>query len=98
MWKDANGADPRPDLAPDIVNNSWGSSVQDPWYQEVVTSWRTAGIFPAFSNGNSGPGCNTTGSPGSYTGSYASGAFDSGNARIDLPFPVPFYGKTYRSA
>lgn len=77
---DANGADPRPDLAPDIVNNSWGSSVQDPWYQDVVDSWRTAGIFPAFSNGNSGPGCNTAGSPGSYVSSYASGAFDSGNA------------------
>ncbi|MFD8590889.1 S8 family serine peptidase [Streptomyces sp. NPDC059637] len=77
---DANGANPRPDLAPDIVNNSWGSSVQDPWYQDVVTSWRAAGIFPAFSNGNSGPGCNTAGSPGSYVSSYASGAFDSGNA------------------
>ncbi|MFJ2026717.1 S8 family serine peptidase [Streptomyces sp. NPDC087897] len=77
---DASGANPRPDLAPDIVNNSWGSSTQDSWYQEIVTSWRTAGIFPAFSNGNSGPGCNTAGSPGSYLSSYASGAFDSNNA------------------
>ncbi|MET8572086.1 S8 family serine peptidase [Streptomyces sp. NPDC004783] len=76
---DASGANPRPDLAPDIVNNSWGSSAQDPWYQEVVASWRTAGIFPAFSNGNNGPGCNTAGSPGSYISSYASGAFDSSN-------------------
>jgi subtilisin family serine protease len=77
---DLNGENPRPDLAPDIVNNSWGSSVYDPWYAEVVSSWVAAGIFPAFSNGNSGPSCNTSGSPGSYTISYSSGAFDVNNA------------------
>jgi subtilisin family serine protease len=77
---DPAGANPRPDLAPDVVNNSWGSTVLDPWYKEVVQSWRDAGIFPAFSNGNSGPGCNTSGSPGTYTNSYSSGAFDINNA------------------
>ncbi|PZF97792.1 S8 family serine peptidase [Micromonospora deserti] len=77
---DLAGANPRPDLAPDIVNNSWGSSAYDPWYTETVSSWVAAGIFPAFSNGNSGPGCNTSGSPGSYTISYSSGAFDVNNA------------------
>ena len=76
---DPAGANPRPDLAPDVVNNSWGSAVIDPWYKEVVQSWRDAGIFPAFSNGNSGPGCNTSGSPGAYTNSYSSGAFDINN-------------------
>ncbi|HEX6968954.1 MAG TPA: S8 family serine peptidase [Micromonosporaceae bacterium] len=77
---DLNGANPRPDLAPDIVNNSWGSSLSDPWYMEIVSSWVAAGIFPAFSNGNSGPSCNTSGSPGRYTISYSSGAFDVNNA------------------
>nr|WTB30391.1 S8 family serine peptidase [Streptomyces sp. NBC_00830] len=77
---DAAGQNPRPDLAPDIVNNSWGANVYDAWYRTVVQSWRDAGIFPAFSNGNNGPGCNTAGSPGSYTNSYASGAFDINNA------------------
>ncbi|MEO3779570.1 S8 family serine peptidase [Micromonospora sp. B11E3] len=77
---DINGANPRPDLAPDIVNNSWGSTTYDPWYTETVSSWVAAGIFPAFSNGNSGPSCNTSGSPGSYTISYSSGAFDVNNA------------------
>jgi subtilisin family serine protease len=72
---DAAGANPRPDLAPDIVNNSWGSGVIDTWYKDVVQSWRDAGIFPAFSNGNSGPSCNTSGSPGAYVNSYSSGAF-----------------------
>ncbi|MQY14589.1 hypothetical protein SRB5_47570 [Streptomyces sp. RB5] len=73
---DRQGNNPRPEMAPDVVNNSWGSTVYDPWYSDVVASWREAGIFPAFSNGNSGPGCNTSGSPGSYAMSYSSGAYD----------------------
>jgi subtilisin family serine protease len=74
---DRNGQNPRPDLAPDVVNNSWGSAANfDPWYSDVIRSWVAAGIFPAFSNGNTGPGCNTAGTPGSYTGTYASGATD----------------------
>ncbi|WP_406860215.1 S8 family serine peptidase [Streptomyces sp. HUAS MG47] len=77
---DAAGQNPRPELAPDVVNNSWGSAVLDTWYKTTVQAWRDAGIFPAFSNGNSGPGCNTAGSPGSYVNSYSSGAFDSNNA------------------
>ncbi|GGZ62351.1 hypothetical protein GCM10010387_64800 [Streptomyces inusitatus] len=77
---DRAGQNPRPDLAPDIVNNSWGSSAHTPWYKDVVNSWRAAGIFPAFSNGNNGPGCATSGSPGDYVASYSSGAFDSANA------------------
>ncbi|WP_405684401.1 S8 family serine peptidase [Streptomyces sp. NBC_00057] len=76
---DLTGGSPRPDLAPDVVNNSWGGDGFDPFYQEIVTAWRAAGIFPAFSNGNSGPSCNTSGSPGSYLSSYSSGAFDINN-------------------
>ncbi|WP_406422137.1 S8 family serine peptidase [Streptomyces sp. NBC_00842] len=76
---DLNGANPRPDLAPDVVNNSWGGDGFDPFYQEIVAAWRAAGIFPAFSNGNTGPSCNTSGSPGSYVSSYSSGAFDINN-------------------
>ncbi|MDQ3579376.1 MAG: carboxypeptidase regulatory-like domain-containing protein, partial [Actinomycetota bacterium] len=62
---------------------SWGSSngaTIDPWYRATVQAWRAAGIFPSFSNGNSGPGCNTSGSPGDNTESYASGAFDINGA------------------
>ncbi|MFE3287327.1 S8 family serine peptidase, partial [Streptomyces sp. NPDC059233] len=77
---DANGQNPRPDLAPHVVNNSWGGPGGDTWYQEIVDTWRAAGIFPAFSNGNSGPGCSTSGSPGDYASSYSSGAFDINNA------------------
>ena len=74
------GTNPRPELAPDVVNNSWGSAIPDPWYDDIVASWVAAGIFPSFSNGNSGPGCNTSGSPGIASVSYSSGAFDINNA------------------
>jgi Subtilase family/Proprotein convertase P-domain/Carboxypeptidase regulatory-like domain len=77
---DLNGANPRADLRPNIVNNSWGGPGNDAWYRDTVSSWRAAGIFPAFSNGNSGPACGTAGSPGDYPESYASGAFDINGA------------------
>ncbi|WP_371784524.1 S8 family serine peptidase [Streptosporangium subroseum] len=75
-----NGQNPRPDLAPDIVNNSWGGAGFDPWYKETVEAWVAAGIFPAFANGNvTGAGCNSSGSPGQYLSSYSAGAFDINN-------------------
>ncbi|MFG2432193.1 S8 family serine peptidase [Streptomyces sp. NPDC048590] len=74
---DADGKNPRPDLAPDVVNNSWGADIIDTWYKSMVQAWVDAGIFPSFSNGNAGPDCATAGSPGAYTNSYATGAFDS---------------------
>ncbi|GAA4508122.1 S8 family serine peptidase [Nonomuraea ferruginea] len=77
---DANGENPRPDLAPDIVNNSWGGDGFDPWYKETVEAWVAAGIFPAFSNGNEGPSCQSSGSPGQYEISYSAGGFDVNNA------------------
>lgn len=77
---DANGENPRPDLRPDIVNNSWGGPSGDPWYQQTVDAWRAAGIFPVFSAGNSGPGCGSAGSPGDYPNSYAVGAYGSNGA------------------
>ena len=62
------------------MNNSWGSTngslPTDPFYKQVVQGWRASGIFPAFSNGNSGPACETSGSPGDYTESFSAGAFD----------------------
>lgn len=80
---DLNNANPRADLRPNIVNNSWGSangSAIDPFYKSTVQAWRASGIFPAFSNGNAGPGCDSAGSPGDYTETYASGAFDINGA------------------
>jgi len=62
---------------PDVVNNSWSGSGGSAWYQSYVQNWRAAGIFPAFSAGNSGPACSTTGSPGDYPDSFAVGGTSS---------------------
>jgi len=62
---------------PNVVNNSWGGGGNDAWYQAKVQSWRAAGIFPAFSAGNSGSSCSTLGSPGDYQESFASAAHGS---------------------
>ena len=74
---DLNGQNPRPDLRPHIVNNSWNSnSPTDPFYLATVQSWRSAGIFPVFSIGNSGPACNLAEAPGTYAESFGVGAID----------------------
>lgn len=62
---------------PDAVNNSWSGGSGNAWYQSYVQNWRAAGIFPAFSAGNSGPACGTANSPGDYPDSFASGATSS---------------------
>ncbi len=77
---DLSGQNARSDLRPNIVNNSWGGGGNNTWYQATVQAWVAAGIFPAFSNGNSGPSCSTSGSPGDYPESYSAGAFDSAGA------------------
>ena len=76
---DLDGENPRPDLRPHVVNNSWGGQGGRLFFQEFVRAWVAAGIFPAFSNGNAGPDCGTSGSPGDYPESYSSGAFDANN-------------------
>ncbi|WP_428266663.1 S8 family serine peptidase [Haliangium sp.] len=77
---DLSGQNPRPDLRPHIINNSWGGGSGNGFYQQIVDSWVAAGIFPAFSAGNSGSYCGSANSPGDYVNSYASGAFDSNNS------------------
>ncbi|HEX6325162.1 MAG TPA: S8 family serine peptidase [Jiangellaceae bacterium] len=77
---DLHGNNPRPDLRPHIINNSWGGgSTTDPWYQSLVDAWVAAGIFPQFANGNWSQGtapCGTASNPGNLPASYAAGAFD----------------------
>jgi subtilisin family serine protease len=76
---DLNKANSDVSKRPHVVNNSWGDRGGSSWYQGVVQSWRAAGIFPAFANGNAGPSCNTSLSPGDYPDSFSSGATDSKN-------------------
>ncbi|PWR12121.1 peptidase S8 [Micromonospora acroterricola] len=77
---DLTGRNPRPDLRPDVVNNSWGGAGGDPWYQQTIAAWRAAGMFPVFSSGNDGPSCGSAGSPGDNAGAYAVGSYDVDNA------------------
>ncbi len=78
-WLVAPAGDP--DNRPNVVNNSWGGTPDgDPWYLTYVNNWRAAGIFPAFSAGNSGPTCGSMGDPGSYQESFASAAHASNRA------------------
>ncbi|MFB7517053.1 S8 family serine peptidase [Streptomyces sp. NPDC056144] len=74
---DRTGQNPRPDLAPDIVNNSWGGG-NTTFYQDIITSWNAAGIFEAFAAGNAGNGtsCSTTEAPGAQAPAYGVGAYD----------------------
>ncbi|MFB6871991.1 S8 family serine peptidase [Streptomyces sp. NPDC056323] len=75
---DRNGQNPRPDLAPDIVNNSWGGG-DTTFYQDIVEAWNAAGIFEAFASGNDGDGttCSTGHAPGSQAPAYGVGAYDA---------------------
>jgi bacillopeptidase F len=94
--KDADGNE-RVDLAPDVVNNSWGGGPGlDEWYRDMVKAWRSAGIFPEFSAGNvdlfnpGGPG--SVASPSNYPESFATGATDSDDmiAGFSLRGPSPY--------
>lgn len=80
---DLNGENPRPELRPNIVNNSWGADndgAEDPWFDDVIQAWTASGIFHVFSNGNKGNrGCDTTGSPADSTVAYGVGAYTAEN-------------------
>jgi subtilisin family serine protease len=72
-----DGSDPRPDLRPQIVNNSWAVSAGgDSSYTGFVAAWRAAGMFPVFVSGNNGfiDGCSSVQSPGDYPNGITVGA------------------------
>ena len=76
---EVGGANPDPTMRPDVVNNSWGSEEpsNDPFMEDVIEAWHAAGIFSVFSNGNEGPACETSGSPGSRIVTYSVGSYDA---------------------
>ncbi|TMW69593.1 hypothetical protein Poli38472_001749 [Pythium oligandrum] len=63
--------------APVVVSNSWGGGQGDTFYKAAVDAWHAAGIIPIFANGNEGPACTTSSSPGDYENVIAVGATDS---------------------
>lgn len=79
QWVQAPGDDP--DLAPDVVNNSWAiGRCMAVFTPLILESWRTAGILPVFSVGNLGPTSGTAESPGDLAGAFAAGATDTGDS------------------
>lgn len=95
--RDAQGR-VHPDLAPDVVNNSWGNVVagKNEFFQEIVRAWRAADIFPVFSVGNTSVyndgGLGSATPPGNYPESFAVGAVDMNNrlASFSLWGPSPY--------
>jgi hypothetical protein len=74
---DLNGENPRPDLRPHIINNSWAGDTDDTFYIAYVTAWRAAGIFPVFVTGNTGAlSCGSVTAPGEYREVVAVGSVD----------------------
>ena len=78
---DLTGANPDASKRPNIINNSWGTTLpsNDPFMEDVTLAWTASGIFGSWSNGNSGSGCQTSGSPGSLQSNYSTGAYDVNN-------------------
>jgi uncharacterized repeat protein (TIGR01451 family) len=76
-----------PDLRPHVVNNSWGdcdTSITT-FFESQIDAWRAAGIFTAFSNGNTGncgyssAFCNSMGNPARHHQVTSVGATTSGD-------------------
>jgi subtilisin family serine protease len=74
---DRSGEDPQPQLRPHVINNSWGTvePSNDPFMEDVFEAWAAAGQFGVFANGNSGPSCESGGSPGSRVINYSVGNY-----------------------
>jgi uncharacterized repeat protein (TIGR01451 family) len=80
-----DGSLPRPDLAPDVINNSWSCPPSEGCNTEslraVVEAVHAAGIVTVHSAGNNGPSCSSVNVPAAiYEESFAIGSTNSGDA------------------
>lgn len=79
---DLNGLNPKPELAPHVINNSWSCPASEgcnlgnyATMNAVINNVRNAGIVVAVSAGNSGPNCFTISAPPAiFDGSFSVGA------------------------
>jgi hypothetical protein len=92
---DLNDQNPDSDKRPQVVNNSWGGPGGSIIFEDVIESWRAAGIVPVFSAGNEGSGCGTLGSPGDNIPSFNVGSTTSsdGISSFSSRGPNPFTGR-----
>lgn len=85
----------RPDLAPKVINNSWGGGKEDHnnFYKIILKRWRDAGIIPIYAAGNARQakqgGDGSVGIPGSYPEAYTVGALDLNDELIDFSYRGP---------
>jgi len=82
MPRDLNDQNPDVSKRPNIINNSWGSTLpsNDPFMEDISNAWTASGIFGMWANGNSGTlGCNSSGSPGSRIINHSAGNYDINN-------------------
>lgn len=63
-------ANPRPH----VVSHSWGGGSGVTWYNSQILAMRSAGIIPVFANGNFGPTCPSSTSPGDQPNLISVGA------------------------
>jgi len=79
---DLNNLNPRPDLAPDVINNSWSCPLSegcsDPnVLKTAVENVRAAGIVTVHSAGNGGTTCSSVSTPAAiYEASFSVGSTD----------------------
>ncbi|GGU34288.1 S8 family serine peptidase [Nocardioides albus] len=78
---DLSGQKPDASKRPQVINNSWGTNApsNSPFMADISAAWTASGIFASWSNGNLGPQCATSGSPGSLAINYSVGAYDALN-------------------
>ena len=84
-----DGTEPRPDLAPHVISNSWSSSGTD--YHAAIQALYAAGIFYSKSGGNTGSACNTITNPGQWPEVTAAAAFSSSDAIASFSSRGPVY-------
>ena len=97
---DLNGENPNPDLAPDVVSNSWGCPASEGCtvgdeLEQAVGNVVAGGILFVASAANDGPACETiTTPPATYDASFVVGATDSGDHMASFSSRGPVSGSS----
>jgi len=97
-------AEGRPELAPDVTNNSWACPPEEgcSWdtLRTAIEGQRMAGIMTVVSAGNNGSSCSSVSEPPAlYDAAYTVGALDTGTnnlASLSSRGPVTIDGSNHR--
>lgn len=97
---DLNGQNPRVDLAPDVISNSWGCDADEGCtggqeVREAIDTLVAGGIFFVAAAGNGGSGCGGIDAPPAiYDSAFVVGATDSGDRLASYSLRGPVAGTT----